>query len=332
MDPITFKHLTSKQLKQIIKHYNLSHHIPLSKIVDGKRKRLSKDELAEELDKHLIIDNDTIRRKEINYMYDMPKIQQKKESNKKKPIEEAVKEYKVLWQRTAPNAMQRKEEIINEYNDQIIKYLEKEMEEPRMIRDKIKNELDKISEKIDKLNEMRKTKKILSNIEKLKSRGEELAGERKKAENIIFPNYRIINELKKKLNQTSDVNKKEEEPKISFKEALHYYNQYWDTIHPPAVKKRNIYIKQHGKKILENLQNQLKKEPIKELDEANNKLKDYITEYADIEEKKTRAAIARKKELKNMIEDKQIEIKRMDQTIFPLLLKIGFLEKIILEK
>jgi hypothetical protein len=53
-----FERLTLDGLKQLIKQYKLSTQIKLSKLIDGKRKTLTKKELVAEVSKHLSLDAD----------------------------------------------------------------------------------------------------------------------------------------------------------------------------------------------------------------------------------------------------------------------------------
>ena len=53
-----FENLTLDILKDLIKQYRLSTQIKLSKLIDGKRKTLTKKELANEIHKHLEIRED----------------------------------------------------------------------------------------------------------------------------------------------------------------------------------------------------------------------------------------------------------------------------------
>lgn len=81
---VSFKNLDKTQIKAIVKQYNLKHHIPFSRVVDGKRHTLSKKELIIELEKHLYID-------EASRM-----IKRKNESLYQMPLEDAKKEHKKL--------------------------------------------------------------------------------------------------------------------------------------------------------------------------------------------------------------------------------------------
>lgn len=80
-----FEKLPLKVMKAVIKHYNLESKIRMSKMIDGKRKLLTKDELAKELHKHLFITEDgTIRyiEKDLNF----PKVKFDDEKKQKKAV------------------------------------------------------------------------------------------------------------------------------------------------------------------------------------------------------------------------------------------------------
>jgi hypothetical protein len=81
---VSFKNLDKTQIKAIVIQYNLKHHIPFSRVIDGKRHTLSKKKLIIELEKHLYIDEATRM------------IKHKNESLFQMPLEEAKKEHKKL--------------------------------------------------------------------------------------------------------------------------------------------------------------------------------------------------------------------------------------------
>jgi hypothetical protein len=93
-----FENLSLKELKQIVKKYNLETKIVLSKVVDGKRKGLDKEELAIELHRHLQVKrNGDIIKKDDEFIRPVfvPTIRKKKEKavkvEKEKEIIEEVK-------------------------------------------------------------------------------------------------------------------------------------------------------------------------------------------------------------------------------------------------
>jgi hypothetical protein len=98
---LSFKSLQKKQIKDIVREYNLKHHIPFSRVVDGKRKPFTKKELCTELEKHLYIDEEDgnkIKKKNENFFI-MPekkmKAEHKKLINVLEKAEEKVKDKKV---------------------------------------------------------------------------------------------------------------------------------------------------------------------------------------------------------------------------------------------
>jgi len=72
--------LSKGAIKQIVIKYNLKHCIKFSRVVDGKRKTLSKKELIQKLDEHVYVDEESrmIKRKNEN-LYQMPLEDAKKE-------------------------------------------------------------------------------------------------------------------------------------------------------------------------------------------------------------------------------------------------------------
>lgn len=134
----SLKNLSKTQIKQVVKHYNLKHHIPFSRVVDGKRHTLSKKELIVELEKHLYIDEESkmIKRKNEN-LYQMPIEDAKKEHKKlvkvlekaekkvsdkavKKEIKKEVKEQKTEMKAIeAPKKEYTNMEIMEEVSKQL---------------------------------------------------------------------------------------------------------------------------------------------------------------------------------------------------------------------
>lgn len=81
---MSFGKLSKAQIKEIVKQYNLKHHIPFSKVENGKRKFFSKKELIKKLEEHLYVDeNNKVRRKNENlFTIEMPLKKVKKEHEK----------------------------------------------------------------------------------------------------------------------------------------------------------------------------------------------------------------------------------------------------------
>tara|TARA_R110000868_G_scaffold23312_1_gene94246 strand:+ start:2406 stop:2675 length:270 start_codon:yes stop_codon:yes gene_type:complete len=74
-----FDKLPLKAIKDIIREYKLTTHVKLSRLVDGKRKAYTKQELASELQKHLELKEDG----EIVYKQHMPMTVRHKPKEKK---------------------------------------------------------------------------------------------------------------------------------------------------------------------------------------------------------------------------------------------------------
>ena len=74
-----FEKLPLKALKDIIREYKLTTHVQMSRLVDGKRKAYTKQELASELHKHLELKEDG----EIVYKQHMPMTVRHKPEEKK---------------------------------------------------------------------------------------------------------------------------------------------------------------------------------------------------------------------------------------------------------
>lgn len=82
-----FEKLSLKVIKEVINHYDLQTKIRMSKMVDDKRKKLTKIELAKELHKHLIINDDGEIRYKAKEEFNYPKV---KFENDEKPKKKKV--------------------------------------------------------------------------------------------------------------------------------------------------------------------------------------------------------------------------------------------------
>jgi hypothetical protein len=72
-----FNKLPLKVLKSIIRHYNLNNKISMSKVINGERRQLTKKQLADELHKHLEINDKgeiTYKNKESNFPIAKPEV------------------------------------------------------------------------------------------------------------------------------------------------------------------------------------------------------------------------------------------------------------------
>jgi len=75
-----FDKLPLKVLKSIIRHYNLNNKISMSKVINGERRQLTKKQLADELHKHLEINDRgeiTYKNKESNFPIAKPEVKSK---------------------------------------------------------------------------------------------------------------------------------------------------------------------------------------------------------------------------------------------------------------
>jgi hypothetical protein len=248
----TLQKLSMAQIKLVVKDYNLKHRIPFSRVVDGKRKGLTRKELIAELEKHVYVDDNRMIKRKNESFYQMPLSDAKKEHKKlvkilekaedkiddkmvkeevKKEAEEQSAELKMLVKKSKPtrNLFKESEKNENKMKEDEPKYMKNQNkmieDEPKFIRKELKRIEDKHMKMIKDEQEEFKKKNQLMKINN-------------SAERIRKYNKRLEEAVAKK-----EVKNKKSEIEEGNEEYVNSYNYY--VIHPEEIADIDRKVRNH---------------------------------------------------------------------------------------